>query len=44
MEYIQIIFSSLNKAIIDAEREYGKSLQWEEIPKNEIGNIYDKII
>lgn len=37
-------FSSLNKAIIDAEREYGKSLQWEEIPKNEIGNIYDKII
>ena len=37
-------FSSLNKAILNAEREYGKTLKWEEIPKKEIENIYEKII
>lgn len=37
-------FSSLNKTILDSEREYGKTLKGEEIPKEEIENIYKQII
>ena len=37
-------FESINKAIKDAEREYGKSLIWNEVSKNEMESVYEKII
>ena len=37
-------FESIENAIKDAEREYGKSLNWKDIPKDEMEIIYEKII
>ncbi|WP_162794141.1 hypothetical protein [Runella rosea] len=37
-------FESVNKAIEDAEKEYGKSLNWKEVPQDKIEMIYEKII